>query len=83
MNERISRLRNNTVSGEHHKYRRNTILDPSPYRKGELYTRDAKRLACHLNAEQPVITGDEVIVLTRTLPEQPDILSSDELKEIK
>lgn len=85
MTERISRLREYIVAHEHRKFRRPDPISPDGYRDSSipLHRRDALRLAAHLAAEKPIILADESIVLTRTLPDAPDILSDDELAQIK
>lgn len=85
MTERIRALRALIVERKAHRaFRRETAVDPSPYRRAELkdFERTALRLKTFLEAETPVILPEERIAFLRTLPDIPGIYTDAEWAEI-
>ncbi len=85
MTERIERLRAYTVGRAHHALRRDAAIDPQVYRGKDQrdYERTALRFKAFLEAEEPVLLPDEVIVFTRTLKAPEGIYAPDEWAKIK
>ncbi len=87
MTERIQALRSLILNGEHHGSRTAAPSEAAelPYRNRALpyHRRSALRMKAMLEAQTPVFLPGERIALLRTTPDFPQVLSDDELNELK
>ncbi|MGM9637567.1 MAG: pyruvate formate lyase family protein [Eubacteriales bacterium] len=82
MTDRIQRMRDALLRGDHKVHRRSVSPAVSEFfrRPGDsMLCRAGKRLICRLNAEVPIVDPDARIVFQRTTANFPDLCSDEEL----